>query len=169
MQMCFSTTSNRIGGLATLARLAYIVPAAIVYLLVYIARWIQRRYAATRAESWPTVDATVNSSYELDENQNALFFNGWSVDENDDEEYFPRWTIAIQYSFQADGELYAGTYFLPALIQMATLPAKRKMPGPAGRLLCATIPPSRHSHGSLNRMALQANPTSPGCSLTVRM
>src|SRR5258708_21373891 len=140
MQMCISTTASRIGGIATVARFAYIVPAAIVYQLVYIARWIQRRYAATRAESWPTVDATVNSSYELDENQNALFFNGWAVYENDDEEYFPPWTIAIQYSYQADRELYAGTYFLPPLIQMSTLPANRKMPSPA-RTFCRTTTP----------------------------
>ncbi len=97
-----------------LARLVYIVPAAIVYLLVYIARRIERGYTAGRAKNWPTVDAAVSGSYELDENQGALSFNGWSPDEDDDEEYFPSWAIAIQYSYQADGELYAGSYFLPS-------------------------------------------------------
>src|SRR5258707_66076 len=109
-----SSISGRVGMITILARLVYIVPAAVVYLLVYIARRIERGYTAGRAKNWPTVDAAVSGSYELDENQGALSFNGWSPDEDDDEEYFPSWAIAIQYSYQADGELYAGSYFLPS-------------------------------------------------------
>jgi hypothetical protein len=103
---------RRVGWFAWMARLVYMVPAAVVYLVVYIARLIRRWYTAVRAESWPAVDAAVNSSYELDENQSVLSLNGWG-DEEDDDEYYPRWTIAIQYSYQADGEFYAGTFFLP--------------------------------------------------------
>jgi uncharacterized protein DUF3592 len=103
---------DRVGPLAIMVRLVYMVPAAIVYLLVYMARRIRRWYIGGRAESWPAADAAVSGSYEIDENQSALSRNGWG-DERSDGEYYPRWSVAIQYSYQADGESYAGTYFLP--------------------------------------------------------
>ena len=89
-----------------------IVPAATIALSVYGWRWRQRRSLFFRAQSWPVTDAIVISSYELDENSGVLSRNVFSGgDEN--AEYFPLWSTAIQYSYRVNGDLYAGTYFLP--------------------------------------------------------
>lgn len=106
------TNYDRVGPLAWLVRLIYMVPVAIVYLLVYMFRRLRRWHIGGRAESWPAADAAVSGSYEIDENQSALSRNGWG-DEHSDAEYYSRWSVAIQYSYQANGELYSGTYFLP--------------------------------------------------------
>ncbi len=103
---------DRLGPLAVLVRLIYMVPAAIFYLLVYMFRRLKRWYIGGQAESWPAADAAVSGSYEIDENQSALSRNGWG-DEHSDAEYHPRWSVAIQYCYQAEGESYSGTYFLP--------------------------------------------------------
>jgi|SRR5215831_11866713 len=95
-----------------LARVLFIIFAAPVYFLVHVARRLGRWHNLGRAESWPAADATVTSSYELDENQVAFSSNGWdSAGEEDD--YTPSWAVVLEYSYQAEGESYSGSYFLP--------------------------------------------------------
>jgi hypothetical protein len=89
-----------------------LVPAATIALSVYGWRWRQRRSLFFRAQSWPAADAIVNSSYELDENSGVLSPNTFTAD-YDDVKYIPLWCTAIQYSYRVNGDLYAGTYFLP--------------------------------------------------------
>jgi hypothetical protein len=89
-----------------------LVPAATIALSVYAWRWRQRRSLFSRAQSWPAADAIVNSSYELDENSGVLSRNTFTAD-YDNVEYIPLWSTAIQYSYHVNGEVYAGTYFLP--------------------------------------------------------
>ena len=88
------------------------IPLAVVYLVVYAGRLIRRWYLASQAENWPTTDARVIGTYEIDENESALSRNGWD-DDGARAIYRPRYAIAIQYSYHADGELYSGAYFLP--------------------------------------------------------
>ncbi len=101
------------------ARIALIVPLAVFYFLLHLYRRLGRSYVSSRAQSWPTADAVVNGSYELDENQSLLSVNGWNIDaddvddDEDDDDYRPRLIVALQYTYQAEGELYSGTYFLP--------------------------------------------------------
>jgi len=63
------------------------------------------------------VEARVNSSYELDENQTILSTEFWLQSHGEEEDtqrdYIPSWQPAIQYSYRVAGEIYAGTYFLP--------------------------------------------------------
>jgi Protein of unknown function (DUF3592) len=93
-------------------RVLYMVPMAVAYMVVHLVRRMRRWYLASRAESWSKVTALVSGSYEIDENQSVLSRNGWGLEE-DDYEYYPRFAIALEYSYQADGERYAGVYFLP--------------------------------------------------------
>lgn len=102
--------------LAWMVRIAYMVPLAIVYLVVHLGRRAARWYLSARAQSWPATDASVTNTYEIDENESALSRNGWDGWNDDYFEsnvYHPRYAIAIQYSYEVDGELYSGTYFLP--------------------------------------------------------
>jgi hypothetical protein len=108
----YSKARREAQGIAWAARIIYIIPTAIAYLLVHLARQFRRWYVALRAESWPKTNALVSGSYELDENQSVLSRNGWGLEE-DDNEYYPRFAVALEYSYHADGELYSGTYFLP--------------------------------------------------------
>jgi hypothetical protein len=98
-----------------IARIAFMVPAAIVYFFVHIARRVQRWYYGGAARGWPTAQARVTSSYQIDENQVSFSTNGWDDEDLNYEEveYKARWAVALQYSYLADGESYAGTYFLP--------------------------------------------------------
>jgi hypothetical protein len=93
-------------------RIVYMVPTAVVYLLVYVLRRIRRWYVQGRAVNWPKVTALVSGSYEIDENQSVLSRNGWGLD-GDDDNYYPRFAIALEYSYRAGAEVYGGTYFLP--------------------------------------------------------
>ena|SRR6266478_6181873 len=68
--------------------------------------------------------------------------DGSDNDGDDDEEYFPRWTIAIQYSYQADGELYAGTYFLPSTYSDGDLASEAENAW-AGRKIVVRYNPSK--------------------------
>jgi hypothetical protein len=98
-----------------IARVLFVVPAAVAYFFVYIARRIRRWHICGAAQSWPTADAKVISSFQIDENQVAFSTNSWSdddpLDENDD--YSARWAVAIQYTYQIGDEHYSGDYFLP--------------------------------------------------------
>ncbi|HLW52997.1 MAG TPA: DUF3592 domain-containing protein [Candidatus Angelobacter sp.] len=95
-----------------MVRIVYVIPLAVVYLAVNLARRAGRWYDISRAHSWTKTHARVTGSYEIDENQSALSRNGWG-DDRDDSDYHPRFAVAIQYSYRAGGELYSGTYFLP--------------------------------------------------------
>jgi uncharacterized protein DUF3592 len=94
--------------------LLWLAPAVLLSLGVYLFRWGRRWSIANRAVSWPSADATVNSSFELDENESALAAHHWQGEGETDIEYAPLWSTAIQYTYRMNGEIYAGTYFLPA-------------------------------------------------------
>jgi hypothetical protein len=98
-----------------LARILFMVPAAVVYFFVHIVRRAKRWYYCGAAQSWPAASATVISSYQIDENQVPFSTNGWDDEDLNYEEvkYKARWAVAIEYSYHAEGESYAGTYFLP--------------------------------------------------------
>jgi hypothetical protein len=98
-----------------LARILYMVPAVVVYFFVHVARRIKRWYYCGAAQSWPAASAKVISNYQIDENQVSFSTNGWDDEDLNYEEvdYKARWAVAIEYSYQAEGESYAGTYFLP--------------------------------------------------------
>jgi len=101
-------------GYYLVTRVAFLIPAAIVHLVLYLARRTTRWFVASRAEEWPAADAVVSGSYQLDENQGILSTNGWELDDDyDDSEYHPRFAVALEYSYRADGQTHAGTYFLP--------------------------------------------------------
>lgn len=89
------------------------IPAAIVYLFVYLGRLVARWYNLGRARDWPVADAVVTGSYEIDENEVSFSGNSWEDPDYENDEYTPRWAVAIQYGYQAEGETYSGTYFLP--------------------------------------------------------
>lgn len=94
------------------AVLIAIVPAAIIIAIVYTWRWRYRRNLRDRAQSWPAADATVITSYELDENAGVFSRNVFSGgDEN--ATYYPLWATAIRYAYYVDNDAYSGTYFLP--------------------------------------------------------
>jgi len=104
----------RFAGFTVVIRLFSTIPAAVIKLLVYMARRVKRWHFATQAENWPRTNATVSSSYELDENQSAVSVNGWGdEDDEDDNEYHACWAVAIQYSYKAEDGPCAGIYFLP--------------------------------------------------------
>jgi len=100
------------GVFAIFARIVYMVPAAVVYLVVNIARRVHRWYITGPAQSWPAAEATVNSSYQLDENQTSFSINAWDPDDNGDK-YHARWAVALEYTYHAESEIYSGVYFLP--------------------------------------------------------
>lgn len=82
--------------------------------LLCATRWVRRRRASARAENWTRVDAAVTSSYELDENDRVDSPNIINTYlEGDKAEYVACWVSAIQYTYHVNGEIYAGTYFLP--------------------------------------------------------
>jgi hypothetical protein len=91
-----------------------LAPLLAVSLSVYLYRWRRRWSVASRAQNWPRADGIVNSSYDLDENATALSPQNWRSEEDDDRDYEPRWSTAIQYTYHVSGEIYSGTYFLPA-------------------------------------------------------
>jgi len=95
-------------------RFIYMIPVAVFYFLVYLGRRIQRWYVAGRAPNWPAADAIVHGSYELDENEVSFSRNGWGEEEFETKNYYARWAVAIQYGYEAAGEFYSGTYFLPS-------------------------------------------------------
>lgn len=109
--------------LRTVARILFAIPAAIVYFFVHIARRLKHWHYCGVARSWPTTEAKVISSFQIDENQVSFSANGWDFfssdrtwdhdDREEETDYDARWAVAIQYSYDADGESYAGTYFLP--------------------------------------------------------
>jgi hypothetical protein len=90
-----------------------LVPALLLSLSLYLVRWVRRQSITIRAEHWPSAEAVVNSSYELDENETVLSVENWERAEHKEQEYEPLWCTAIQYTYHANGEIYAGTYFLP--------------------------------------------------------
>src|SRR5215471_4586785 len=103
------------GGLRIVARVMFAIPAAVVYFMVHIARRIMRWHYSGVAQSWPAAEAKVTSSFQIDENQVAFSTNSW-FDESIGSaygKYRARWAVALQYSYEAEGESYAGTYFLP--------------------------------------------------------
>jgi Protein of unknown function (DUF3592) len=99
-------------GIAIIVRIVYMIPAAVAYLLVNIARRFHRWYITGPAQSWPAAEASVNSSYQIDENQTAFSLNAWDPDDNDDK-YHARWAVALEYTYHAQAEIYSGVYFLP--------------------------------------------------------
>jgi hypothetical protein len=123
----YNRYERRLSGLAIAVRIAYMIPAAIVYLMVNLWRRIVRWYLGSRAESWTTTDARVHNSYEIDENESVLSLNAWDDDspiesdfETDDDDYrarlaayHARFAVAIEYTYRVAGEVYTGAYFLP--------------------------------------------------------
>lgn len=102
----------------TAARIAFMVPAAIVYFFVHIARRIRRWHYCSAALNWPSAEAKITGSYQLDENEVAFSTNSWDDEDLNSEDcnnYSARWAVAIQYIYHAERESYSGTYFLPAI------------------------------------------------------
>jgi hypothetical protein len=107
----------------TVLRILFAVPAAIVYFLVHVGRRLRRWHYCGVAQSWPATEARVTSSFQIDENEVSFSTNGWDLfssdrtwdhdDRYEEADYNARWAVALQYSYQAEGESYAGTYFLP--------------------------------------------------------
>lgn len=87
--------------------LIYLVPAFIFSVTLYLSRWLRREHTEIRARSWPAAQAKVHNSFELNERSKKV------GNEYSSEEYIDIWAPAIQYSYQVNGEFYAGTYFLP--------------------------------------------------------
>lgn len=108
-------------------RILFMVPAAVLYFFVNIARRIKRWHYCGAAQSWPTVAAKVVSSFQIDENQVAFSTNSWGTEDlnyDNADNYRARWAVAIQYSYQAEGELYSGIYFLPQTFTEGDLAAE---------------------------------------------
>jgi Protein of unknown function (DUF3592) len=95
-------------------RFIYMIPAAVFYFLVYLCRRMRSWLVEGRAQNWPPADATVRGSYQLDENEVPFSLNGWGEEGFEEKNYHARWAVAIQYDYEADGEIYSGAYFLPA-------------------------------------------------------
>jgi hypothetical protein len=93
-------------------RLAYMVPAAVFYFLLYLVRRVELWYVSGRATDWQKIEAWVSDSFQIDENATSFSRNAWNEMENQGD-YCPQWAIAIQYSYEAEGMIYAGIYFLP--------------------------------------------------------
>jgi uncharacterized protein DUF3592 len=88
----------------------------VVYFFVHMARRIQRWHYSAAARDWLTVEATVVSSFQVDENQVVFSTNSWGTEDlnyDDANRYSARWAVAIEYSYQIENERYSGTYFLP--------------------------------------------------------
>lgn len=100
-------------GIELPATLPLAAAAIVCTALLYLWRLARRRYMESNAERWPRADATVVSSYEIDENSSATSPSAWLENEDDNREHVSRWATAIQYAYRVQGELYAGTYFLP--------------------------------------------------------
>lgn len=75
---------------------------------LYLSRWLRSERTWRKARNWPAVEAVVHNSFELNESSRNI------ADEGEREEYEHRWITAIEYSYQVNGEFYAGTYFLPS-------------------------------------------------------
>jgi hypothetical protein len=99
--------------LRTLARIAFMIPAAVVYSCVHVARRIRRWYTCGAARGWPSAEAKVIGNFQMDENQVSFSSNAWEDDLDEDDAYSARWAVAIQYNYAVNGETYSGTYFLP--------------------------------------------------------
>ncbi|MBZ5507372.1 MAG: DUF3592 domain-containing protein [Acidobacteriia bacterium] len=125
-------------------RFIYMIPAAVFYFLVYLGRRIRRWYVAGRALNWPAADATVRGSYELDENEVPFSRNGWGEEETEGNKYYPRWAVALQYGYEAAGEFYSGTYFLPATYSDGDLAFQAKKAW-AGKTIVVRYNPSHPS------------------------
>lgn len=98
------------------ATIFYAIPSRVVYFFVHIARRLKRWHYCRVAQSWPTTAAKVISSFQIDENQVSFSSSAWDYavsDQYEDVDYKACLAVAIQYSYDADGESYAGTYFLP--------------------------------------------------------
>lgn len=78
------------------------------YLLIYLFRWLKQRIAIIRALSWPSAEAVVENTYDLDLSTQKT----------------ERWATALQYSFQVNGQYFAGTYFLPDALASAETSAQ---------------------------------------------
>jgi hypothetical protein len=87
-------------------------PALVFVAVLYLTRLARQRFRESQARNWTPVDATVNSSYEVDENSSLASPNALASQESN-AEYVACWATAIQYTYHANGEIYAGTYFLP--------------------------------------------------------
>ena len=87
--------------------LIFLIPAFIFSVVLFVSRWIRREHSQYRARSWPRAEAIVNSSFELNESSKNV------APEDSPAEYVHIWATAIQYSYQVNGEFFAGTYFLP--------------------------------------------------------
>jgi hypothetical protein len=143
---------QRYQALLGIARVIFIPPAAVVYLVVHLARRLRRWYLAARAKNWTATDAWVNGSYEIDESQGLLSLHGWSDgqdvyafdDDEDDYDYdYPsRLAVALEYSYRADGELRSGTYFLPDTFKEGDLASEAEKVW-AGRKIVVRYNPSR--------------------------
>jgi hypothetical protein len=143
---------QRYQDLLWLARIAFFPPAAVVYLVVHLARRLRRWYIAARAKNWTKTDACVSGSYEIDESQSLLSLQGWRSNEDEDEDYAPRsdedeeytsrLAVAIQYSYHADGELQTGTYFLPDIYKEGDLASEAEKAW-AGRKIVIRYNPAR--------------------------
>ena len=90
------------------ATLIFLILAFLFFGLLFLTRWSRRRRTEQKARSWPAIEAVVHNSFELNESSRNV------ADEGHLAEYEHRWITAIEYSYQVNGEFYAGTYFLPS-------------------------------------------------------
>ena len=81
-------------------------PAFLFWTSLFLTRWYRRQRLQQRARNWPAVEAIVHKSFELNESSR-------NTADGSKTELVHTWATAIQYSYQVDGEFYAGTYFLP--------------------------------------------------------
>jgi len=123
-------------------RVIYMIPAAVFYFLVYLGRRVRRWYIEGRAHSWPAAEAQVFSSYELDENEVSFSRNGWGEEGLESKNYHARWAVALQYSYEAAGEIHSGIYFLPGTYSDGAL-ASQAEEAWAGKCIVVRYNPSK--------------------------
>lgn len=74
---------------------------------LFVTRWLHRAAREHQAQHWPSVTAVVHNSFELNDRST-------NVAQDDPARYVFWWITALEYSYQVNGEFYAGTYFLPS-------------------------------------------------------
>lgn len=84
-------------------------PSFAFLMLRYLARRSRSDHMRRNAVSWPSAQAVVNSSFEMNTRSENI------ADKGNDPEYVHYWVTAIQYAYKVNGEFYAGTYFLPRI------------------------------------------------------
>src|SRR5215831_7330525 len=146
------STEDRLEVLLGLARIVFIPPAAVVYLVVHLARRIRRWYLAARAKNWTATDAWVSGSYQLDESQGLLSLQGWTNgyeagdiyygEKQDEADYRARLAVAIEYTYHADGEVRSGTYLLPYMFKEGDTASKAEKAW-VGRRIVVRYNPTR--------------------------